>query len=90
MLFSIVFLIVGACIPLPYGAYILLKFVVCFSSIREIYVNSNLTVDMTLLFIALAVLYNPIIKIPLGKPLWIIVNVLTAGIFIYYLSKKTK
>ncbi|MBQ8167889.1 hypothetical protein IJZ97_00520 [bacterium] len=90
ILFSIIFLIIAATVPLPYGAYMLLRLIVCISSIKEIYDNPKLNSDMTFWLVTLAILYNPIIKIPLGKPLWTIVNILTAGFFIYFLSKKQK
>ena len=59
-----------ALLPLPYGYYILLRFTVCFGSIYEIITNPTLNKDTIFIFIAIAVLYNPIIKMPLGRSIW--------------------
>lgn len=85
--FSIIFLFL-ALLPLPYGYYILLRFLVCFGTIRELFIAPSNNIDTTFILIAIAVLYNPIIKMPLGRPIWTIVNVLTALYFIFYLFKK--
>ena len=77
-----------ALLPLPYGYYILLRFTVCFGSVYEIITNPTLNKDTIFIFIAIAVLYNPIIKMPLGKPIWMIVNVLTAIYFAYQLYRR--
>lgn len=76
--------------PLPYGYYVLLKFIVCFTCIKEILVCSKHNVNTLLIFLALILLYNPIIKMPLGKPIWGFVNILTGIYFIYYLIKNKK
>ena len=77
-----------ALLPLPYGYYILLRFTVCFGSIYEIITNPTLNKDTIFIFIAIAVLYNPIIKMPLGRSIWMIVNVLTAIYFAYQLYRR--
>ena len=89
ILLSIILLFI-ALLPLPYGYYILLKLIICFSCIREIVIGKKDNIDTILLLLAIAVLYNPIVKMPLGKPLWCVVNVLTASYFIYYLFKNRR
>jgi hypothetical protein len=89
ILLSIILLCI-ALLPLPYGYYILLKLIICFSCIREIIVGNKDNVDELLILSAIIVLYNPLIKMPLGKPIWSVVNLLTASYFIYYLYKKRK
>lgn len=79
-----------ALLPLPYGYYILLKFLVCFTAIRQLCVAENMNVDNNLVWTAIVILYNPIIKIPLGRTIWVIVNILTAIYFIYYLKNKRR
>ena len=87
LIFLIILLLI-ALLPLPYGYYILLRFAVCFGLIYEIITNPILNRDTIFIFIAIAVLYNPIIKMPLGKPIWMIVNVLTATYFAYQLYRR--
>ena len=87
MFLLLIILLLAALLPLPYGYYILLRFTVCFGSIYEIITNPTLNKDTILIFIAIAVLYNPIIKMPLGRPIWSIVNIITAIYLIYYLWK---
>lgn len=89
LVLSIVLLLI-ALLPLPYGYYILLKLVICFSCIREIIIGSKDNVDELLFFLAITILYNPIVKMPLGKAIWSIVNVLTASYFIYHLFKNRR
>lgn len=83
----LIILLLAALLPLPYGYYILLRFFVCFGSFYEVIANPTLNKDTILIFIAIAVLYNPIIKMPLGRPIWSIVNIITAIYLIYYLWK---
>lgn len=88
MIFLLIIFLFLALLPLPYGYYILLRFLVCFGTIRELFIVPLNNMDTTFILIAIAVLYNPIIKMPLGRPIWTIVNVLTALYFIFYLFKK--
>lgn len=88
MLEIVIFLLLLALLPLPYGYYIILKFFVCFTAIRQLCITQKSTIDTNLILIAIALLYNPIIKIPLGRTIWIIVNVLTSIYFVYYLKNK--
>lgn len=82
-------LLLAAIISLPYGYYILLKFLVCFTAIREIFLIKNKNIDTVLFLVAIAALYNPIIRIPLGKNIWCVINILTAVYFIYRLKAFT-
>lgn len=88
MIFLLIIFLFLALLPLPYGYYILLRFLVCFGTIRELFIAPSNNTDTIFILIAIAVLYNPIIKMPLGRPIWTIVNVLTALYFIFYLFKK--
>ena len=70
--------------PMPYGYYNLSRIVVCACSIYFAY-NLYKDDDMTFVWIFgfLSVLYNPIIPIHLyEKQIWIVVNILTALLFI--------
>lgn len=87
-------LLLIALAPLPYGYYYLLKFVVFFTAIKEI-IDINNDVDniannnFIIIFSAIALLYNPIIAIPLGKIIWSFVNIATI-IFYFYYSQQTE
>lgn len=87
ILTAVLFLFI-ALLPLPYGYYILLRFVVCFAAIREICLLKNNSVDTILILTGIAILYNPIIKMPLGRSLWLVVNIITALFFIHYIIKR--
>ena len=66
-----------------YGYYILLKFVVCGGCA---FLAANAYDDgrkhLFWFWGGLAVLYNPIIRFPLGRELWIAVNILTIIVLI--------
>ena len=80
-----IILLLLALLPLPYGYYILLRFAVCFGVLRELFIAPSNNTDTTFILFVIAILYNPIIKMPLGKPIWTIVNILTVIYFAYYL-----
>lgn len=89
---SIAFLLI-AIAPMPYGYYHILKFVVCFSAIKEAmkyYQIQNNWSNRVLAFTAIALLYNPIVKIPLGKTLWTIINILTIIYFVISIKTQPK
>ncbi len=88
VLIFLIILLFFALLPLPYGYYILLRFFICFGLIYEVITKTKLDTETITIFIALAILYNPIIKMPLGKPIWMIVNVLTAIYFAYQLYER--
>lgn len=86
---SILFLFALA--PMPYGYYYILKFVVLITSIIEITflveLNNNEFKNDIIFLGAIALLYNPIIIIPLGRPFWTIVNIGTVLYYLFYSNK---
>lgn len=61
-----------------YGYYVLLKIVICGScAFLAAIAYGNGRKYLVWLGGGLAVLYNPIIRFPLGRELWIVVNILT-------------
>ena len=70
--------------PMPYGYYFLSRLVVFVCAIYfAMQLNSQSDAALVWVFGFFALLYNPIIPIHLGsKDLWVIVNLVTAGIFI--------
>mgnify|MGYP001474412025 FL=1 len=70
-------------LPMPYGYYFLSRLVVCGCAIYYVVQFSGQS-DTTLVWVFgfFAILYNPIIPIHLGaKALWVVVNIVTAGVF---------
>ena len=71
-------------LPMPYGYYFLSRLVVFVCAIYfAMQLNSQKDTTLVWVFGFFALLYNPIIPIHLGsKGLWVIVNLVTAGVFI--------
>lgn len=72
-------LLLGALNPHnPYGYYVLLRWVCCgvflFLATRAV---ATKRVEWAWVFGFLAGLYNPIFKVPLGRDLWVLVNMAT-------------
>ena len=72
-------------LPMPYGYYNLSRLVVCGCSIYfayQLYQRQDIT--FVWIFGFLAILYNPIIPVHLyEKQIWMIVNIVTALIFVF-------
>lgn len=70
--------------PMPHGFYQFVRFaamaIFAYLAYCE-YKNSH--VDRMILFIVLAILFQPFAKIALGRVLWNIVDVIVAGYLIY-------
>lgn len=69
--------------PMPYGYYILIRYVsmVVFGFMAYRYVKEN-KVALAVTFGALALLFQPFFKIALGRTMWNIVDVLVAILLI--------
>lgn len=65
-----------AVLPLPYGFYNLLRVIACaiFSWAAYISFEKNAS-TLPWIFIVLAIIFNPIIKIYFPKEIWVIVNI---------------
>ena len=76
--------------PMPYGFYQFVRFaamaIFAYLAYCE-YKNSH--VDRMILFIVLAILFQPFAKIALGRVLWNIVDVIVAG-YLFYLVVQNK
>ena len=71
-------------LSLPYVYYTLLRIIVTISAIINVYnflEESNM--EKVYLFGFLAILFNPLIPIYLGKELWILIDLAAAGIFFF-------
>ena len=83
-------LILAPLISFPYGFYMFLRLIVTITSIIIIIYNIK-TVggvnEITILFGLIAILYNPIIPVNLTREIWMPINFVTSGIYIYSLFK---
>ena len=85
LLIAVLIVMLGiALLPIRwYGYYVLLKLVVC-GGCAFLAANAYDDGHKHLVWFlgGLAVLYNPIIRFPLGRELWIVVNILTTIVLI--------
>ena len=79
-------------LDMPYGYYQLLRFaaVVGFA-ILGYFAYEGKNIPATLVFVALAFLYQPLLKVPLGRDIWMVVDgVVAAGLIISIFAGKQK
>ena len=75
-------------LPLPYGYYMLLRFVVCGVFAWAAFITyENKEEVLPWVFGVLAIVFNPIIKIHFPKELWAIID-FCSGLFLLFVSKK--
>jgi hypothetical protein len=87
-IFTLILAMFGGLLGFPYGFYILTRFVSCVAAVYIVYNSYKNKMDWSMwLFGALGVLYNPIFLFHLGRPVWTLVNIITIGVYIYYLWK---
>lgn len=74
----------GAIAELPYGYYILLKWITCITSILVVFQAFEKNIDWAkIVFIVIAIIFNPLAPIYLSRSIWIPLDIITAIIFIY-------
>lgn len=73
-------------LPMPYGYYILVRFIstIVFGVMAYEYFQQKRK-KLYVIMISLALLFQPFLKIPLGREIWNLVDVVVA-IFLIYLS----
>ncbi|MBS1776145.1 MAG: hypothetical protein JSS64_07675 [Bacteroidetes bacterium] len=65
---------------MPYGYYQLVRFIALIGfALLAYFANENGSKIETVIFIALAILFQPIIKIALGRSLWNIIDVIVGA-----------
>ena len=69
---------------MPYGYYQMVRFLsmVAFAYLAYLELQSQ-NIDRMVVFIALAILFQPLVPIALGRLIWMIVDVLVAGYLVY-------
>ena len=84
---SIVMLLL-AILPLPYGYYILLKLVVCFTALFLAWFSyKRKRIRWMWVMGFLALIFNPVIPLYFGREFWIFVDLITVLIFVIFLKK---
>lgn len=76
--------------PMPYGYYILIRYIsaIAFGVMAYDYYYQKQK-KMYVITLSLALLFQPLIKLPLGRDIWYFVDIVTAIFLIYlFLSKK--
>ncbi len=77
---------------MPYGYYQFVRFLACIAFGYFAFGEQEKQTKWALFYIALAILFQPFIKISLGRVLWNVVDVIVAVILLYsiVLNKKSK
>ena len=83
IILSIVMLF-GAIAEWPYGYYILLRWITCITSILVVLQAFEKDIDwVKVLFIIIAILFNPLAPIHLSRSTWIPLDIVTAILLIF-------
>jgi len=83
-------LLLLAIADLHYGYYTFLRITICIVSVITFYLSyKSDNKSWMWLFGIIAVLFNPIIPIYLGKEFWVVIDFITAAIFIVSIFKVT-
>jgi hypothetical protein len=75
-----------AVLPLPYGYYFLLRWLVTAFSLYLAYQyseNASKLTGWTLTYLLMAVLWNPVAPVFLDRESWFVLDLAAAGIFLY-------
>lgn len=76
-----------AVLPLPYGYYQFLRLVVCgfagFLAWQEVESSTQIT-PIAIMFGLIALLMNPVIPVHLSKGLWVVLDLVMAGAFVWH------
>ncbi len=80
--------------PMPYGYYTLVRFVsmILFGCMAYSFYKEE-KIPLCILFVALALLFQPFIKVALGRTMWNVIDVILAvALFLlwYYNNKQVK
>ena len=86
-------LLLVALFPLPYAYYQIMRWVICSCALYIAYQSYQEKEEWNktaVLFVSIAILYNPIGAIHLFKEAWMVLNILTVGVFAYDWRQNTK
>ena len=86
-------LIIAPLISFPYGFYTLLRLIVSVTAgfiIYHSYKGAGGVNEISIIFAVILILYNPIAPVHLSREIWMPINFITAGIYIYGFFKIKK
>jgi hypothetical protein len=77
---------------MPYGFYQLFRYIALVGfAILAYYQYERKNIPLVILFVALALLFQPISKVPMGRQSWVMVDILVSvGLFISLVVQKRK
>ena len=79
-----IFILFGAIAEWPYGYYILLRWITCIASILVVFQAFEKNIDWAkVIFIIIAIFFNPLAPIYLSRNIWIPLDIVTAILFIF-------
>ena len=79
-----IFILFGAIAEWTYGYYILLRWITCIASILVAFRAFEKKIDWAkVVFIVIAILFNPLAPIYLSRSTWIPIDIITAIFFIF-------
>jgi len=79
-----IFILFGAIAEWPYGYYTMLKWITCISSILVVLQAFEKNIDWAkVVFIVIAILFNPLAPIYLSRSTWMPLDIITAIFFIF-------
>ena len=81
-------MLILAIFALPYGYYVLLRWVITAISIYVAYSLGEAKDSKLWIFVGLAILFNPIAPIYSTKSFWIIADLVSAGLFLAFSKKQ--
>ena len=86
LILSIIMLF-GAIAEWPYGYYTILRWITCITSILVVLQAFEKNIDWAkVVFIVIAILFNPLTPIYLSRSTWIPLDIITAILFIFSLK----
>ncbi len=82
------FMLLGTLANNPYSYYVLLRWIVCITAIRSAISFKELNNEgWNITFLLISFLFNPLIPVHLNKQFWMVLDLLTAGIFLFSLLR---
>lgn len=76
-------------LPLPYGFFTIVRVVITFISLYFAYEYfTNNKKGLALTFAVIAVLFQPFVKLPLGREVWLVVDIIVAILLLFLAFKK--
>jgi uncharacterized membrane protein YccC len=89
---ALAILLVLCLFHMPYGYYQLVRFIAVVEFAFLAYFEyERKNIPLVIAYVALALLFQPLFKVPLGRHVWIIIDILVAaGLIVSVFAKKRK